>query len=105
MILRSSRLSEGQTVEELNGKLILTNTINVDPYLQNAYELRKEDRNGWAEDKSIRKIASVPFTVWNQWCKQFPELIAGDKELREKTLNKLLRSEEGSPFCTVRKGI
>jgi hypothetical protein len=105
MIIRTSKLEESTTVTEEKGKLILDKVVNLEPYLQSAKEQRHDVRNGWFKDRSMRKVASIPFEVWHQWTRLHPELIAGDKELREKVLHKLLYQEEAKPFWTVEKGI
>lgn len=103
MILRTNRLQEGTTLTEDKGKLILNRVVNLDDNLKACHELRKDDQNGWTKDRSMRRVASVPFDVWNMWVKQNPELLAGDKELREKTLRKLLYQYK--EYWTVGKGV
>lgn len=105
MILRTNKLTEGTTVVEKDNKLTLTRVDNIEPVLEANYHARKDSQNGWMKDRSMRRIASVPFVVWNQWIKEYPELVVGDKELKEKTLRKLLRQEEAQQFLTVSKGI
>lgn len=105
MIIRSSKLSEGNTLEEQGGKIVLTHTENIEPVLEANYASRKDLNNGWSKNRNMRRIASIPFTVWLQWTKQYPELIMGDKELKEKTLRKILKEEEMKQFWTVEKGV
>ena len=105
MIIRSSRLTEGQTLEEKDGKLILTNSINIDPVLKANYEARKDSKDGYTDGHTMRRVASVPFPTWLVWTRDHPELLIGDKELKEKTLKKLLYQEESRPYWTVGKGI
>lgn len=105
MIIRSSKLREGQTLVENNGEFTLTNTVNIEPILKANYESKKDSQNGFSIDKSYRKVASIPDVVWFQLTKIMPELVTGDKELREKTLKKWLRSDEGKMFWSVEKGV
>ena len=105
MIIRSHRLTEGNHVEEIDGKIVLTRTTNIDPLLEANYKARNDGTNGWRMDRSLRKIASIPMDLWLTWTKQYPELLIGDREIKEKTLRKLLKSEEASMFLAVSKGI
>lgn len=105
MILRSNKLQNETTLEEKDGKIHLTRYTNIEPLLQSNFESRKDPNNGWAKDRSYRKIASVPMDVWLTWTKQHPELLLGDKELRDKVLKKLMYEEENRPFWSVAKGI
>ena len=79
--------------------------VNLEPVLANNYLQKKELNNGFTKDRSMRKIASIPFETWLNLTQRFPELLLGDKELKEKTLNKWLHSEEGKMFWSVEKGV
>ena len=105
MIIRSSKLQEGTNLTEEGDNLTLTRTIDIDPILRSNYESKKDLSNGFSKDRSYRKVASVPMETWLDLTKKMPELIIGDKELREKTLNKWLRSEEGKMFWSVENGV
>ena len=105
MIIRTNKLSEGTHLKEEDGKLTLTRVTDIDPILQSNFESKKDLNNGFSKDRSYRKIASVSMDTWLGWCKQNPELVVGDKELREKTLKKLLYTDEGKMFWSVEKGI
>ena len=105
MIIRSNRLSEGQTLEEKGGKLVLTNTVNIDPVLEANYLDRKDSKDGYTDHHTMRRVASIPLPTWLIWTREYPELLFGDKEIKEKTLRKLLYKEEAKPFWTVGKGL
>lgn len=105
MIIRTSKLKEGVTITEDKGELTLTRTVDIDPVLRANYEARKDDQNGFSKNRSIRRVASVPIETWVDLTKRMPELLLGDKELREKTLDKWLHSDEGKMFWTVNKGV
>jgi hypothetical protein len=53
----------------------------------------------------MRRVASVPILTWLEWTKEYPEIMHGDKEIKEKTLRKLLYKEQAKPFWTVGKGL
>lgn len=105
MIVRSSKLEEGSELIEENGQFTLLKTVDIEPVLKVNYEFKKDLQNGFSMDRSLRKVASIPFETWIALTRQMPELIAGDKELREKTLNKWLRSQEGKMFWSVTSGV
>lgn len=103
MIIRSSRLQEETNVVEENNKLILTKTEDISPVLAHNYELRKDSQDGWSKDRSYRHVASIPFPVWLEWTKRYPELVHGDKELKDKLTMKLIREREAEEYRTVNK--
>jgi len=105
MIIRSSKLQEGSEFTEKNGEFTLTKTIDIDPVLKSNYESKKDLQNGFSKDRSLRKVASIPFETWIALTRKMPELIVGDRELRENTLNKWLRSNEGKMFWSVSSGV
>lgn len=105
MIIRSSKLQEGNTITEKNGEFTLTKVIDIEPYLKANNESKKDLQNGFSVDRSYRKVASIPPEIWFQLTKKMPELVLGDAELREKTLKKWLKSEEGKMFWSVESGV
>ena len=105
MIIRSSKLKEGTNITEEKGELTLTQTIDIEPTLKANYESKKDLQNGFSKDRSFRKVASIPMGTWLDLIRKMPELIIGDKELKEKMLNKWLRSDEGKMFWSVEKGV
>ena len=105
MILRSSKLQEGTVLTEDSGELTLTKTVDIDPILKHNYESKKDLSNGFSKDRSYRKVASIPMETWLDLTRRMPELVIGDKELREKTLNKWLKSDEGKMFWSVERGV
>lgn len=74
------------------------NQINERAILEANAEKRKMEqrRMGWG-----RQVGSIPQIVYSQWLKQHPELRSGDKELRDRTLLKLLR--ENPQYLVVEK--
>ena len=53
----------------------------------NAEKRKMEQRKmGWG-----RQVGSIPQRVYSTWLKKYPELRNGDKELRDRTLMRLLR--------------
>ena len=105
MIIRSSKIQEGTSVSEEKGEFTVTHAMNIDPILKHNYESRKDLSDGWSKDRSYRKVASIDPITWKKWHRENPELLFGDKELREKTLYRLLYSEEGKRFWSVNKGV
>lgn len=105
MIIRSNKIQEGTTVTEDSCGLTLTKVVNIEPILKANYESKKDIQNGYSQDHSYRKVASLPMETWIDLTRRMPELLLGDKELREKTLNKWLRSEEGKMFWSVESGV
>lgn len=46
---------------EINGKeIILTNTANIDQVIKDNYEDRMVGNNGWSENRTMRRICSIP---------------------------------------------
>jgi hypothetical protein len=105
MIVRSNRLKEGTDISEKNGELILAHTMNIDPILEANYHSKKDEQDGWNKERSMRMVARISPLTWKKWCKEYPEILVGDKELREKTIYKLLYTEEGKKFWTVNSGV
>lgn len=105
MIIRSSKIKEGTTVTEDKDGLTLTKVIDIEPVLKANYESKKDIQNGYSKDHSYRKVATIPMETWLDLTRRMPELLLGDKELKEKTLNKWLRSEEGKLFWSVESGV
>jgi hypothetical protein len=105
MIVRSSKLNEGTTLTEDGDTITLEKAVDIEPVLANNYLSKKDPQNGFSKNRSMRKVASIPFETWIELTRRMPELILGDKELREKTLNKWLRSEEGKMFWSVNHGV
>ena len=105
MIIRSSRIQEGTTITEEKGEFNLLQTVDIEPVLKANCESKKDLQNGFSKDRSYRKVASIPMETWLALTRKMPELLLGDKELREKTLNKWLRSEEGKMFWSVESGV
>jgi len=105
MIIRSSKLQEGTTITEDRDKITLDKVVDIEPVLAANYFSKKDSQNGFSKDRSMRKVASIPFETWLDLTKRMPELILGDRELREKSMRKWLKSEEGKMFWSVEKGV
>lgn len=105
MIIRTSKLTEHTQIIEKDGSVTLQKAIDISPVLQANYEDRKDSGNGWAKDRSVRRIARIPMETWLEWTKEEPALIVGDKELRDKLLKRKLLQEESKVFLTVNKGL
>jgi len=105
MIIRSSKLKEETVLTDDKGKLTLTKTVDIDPILKANYESKKDSQDGFSKDRSYRKVASIPMETWLDLTRRMPEIIIGDKELREKTIRKWLRSDEGKMFWSVEHGV
>jgi hypothetical protein len=105
MIIRSSKVQEGTTITEDKGEFILHKSVDIEPVLKSNYESKKDLQNGFSKDRAYRKVASIPMETWLDLTRKMPELIIGDKELREKTLNKWLKSDEGKMFWSVERGV
>lgn len=104
MIIKANNLPN-QTVEFKGDQIIVTNNEKLDDQMKHNYELRKSENNGFSVDREFRRIASVPNSVFFEWMKEFPEIVQGDRELRDKTLKKLLRRPENAWVKTVDGGI
>ena len=105
MIVNSSRLKEETVLTKDRDEFTLNKSVNIGSVLEANYLSKKDSQNGFSKDKSLRKVASIPFETWIELTRKMPELVLGDKELKEKTLNKWLRSEEGKMFWSVEKGV
>lgn len=81
-------------VQNVDDKVIFTHRANITPHLQEAYELRQQDNNGFTKDKSRQHIAHIPAHIFAQ----HPEF-THDPNL----IVKWLRTEEGAPYCTCRR--
>jgi len=104
MIIQSKNLPE-QTIEFKGDQVIVTNNEKLDDQMKHNYELRKNENNGFSVDREFRRIASIPNSVFYEWMKQYPEIVQGDRELRDKTLKKLLKKPENAWVKTVEGGI
>ena len=94
-----------QTNLEIDGdKITLTRVVDETALLAANDHAKRDSQDGWSRDRKMRRVASIPFDEWNVWIKNYPELLVGDKELREKTLRKLLYSR-GKRYWTVGKGV
>ena len=87
MILRAKY--EGEKFKIQHGELI-------QPIQEDAQIIKEHTDNGWTDERNFRQIASIPSLVFMQ----HPEFLHDDIALR-----RWLRSEEGSRYTTVRKGI
>ena len=104
MIIKAKNLP-AQQVEFKGDEIIVTNTENLDPQMRHNYDLRNSEGNGFTADRQYRRIASIPNLTYFEWIKAYPELVQGDKELREKTLKKLIKKPENAWVRTVDGGI
>ena len=105
MIIRSNKLREGITLSEDRDGITLEKSVDIEPILRANHLSKKDSQNGFSKDRSYRKVASIPFETWIDLTRRIPEILLGDKELREKSLNKWLRTEEGKMFWSVEKGV
>ena len=105
MIIRTNKLSEGVSIEENKGKIILDRVVNLTPYLEANYHARKDSQNGFSKDRSYRRVMSVPMEVMVEWKKEFPEIFSGDAEAENAALKILRNREENKVFWTVQSGI
>lgn len=105
MIIHTSKISEHTTLTEKDGAVTLEKAVNISPILQRNFEDKKDYQNGWAKDRSVRRIARIPVDTWMAWTREDPALISGDKELRDKLLKRKLMAQENKVFWTVNSGI
>jgi hypothetical protein len=105
MIIRTSKLTEGNNIEEIDGKIVLTKSINLDPLLEHNYQLRKDSQDGWSNDRSYRHYGSVSMEILMQWKKEFPEILSGDRDAESSALRILFNRPENEVFMTVKKKI
>lgn len=97
-------IKETEKIEIDGDKIKLTRMVDDTPILMANDHAKRDAQDGWSVDRKMRRVASIPFDEWNVWIKNYPELLVGDKELREKTLRKLLYSR-GKKYWTVGKGV
>ena len=72
---------------------------NTNAILERNAELRKEDNQknlDWG-----RMVGSVPFQVWDQWVKQYPEIRGNDRGARDRIIIQLLK--ENPQYSVVPK--
>ena len=83
-------------VQYQKDKIVFTHVEHIDPYMQFAYEARKNPNNGFSKDRTWRHIARIPVL----------EVIKHPEWFHDsKALKKWLKSPEGERFRVVRKGI
>ena len=102
MIVRTNKLKEGQTLEQKGDDFILTNTFDLEPYLKDAYEARKDQANGWSKDREWRSMGRVPIWAYTLAKKMHPEIIDKDPKIRDRKMIELFKGE-WSMFRTVDK--
>jgi hypothetical protein len=74
--------------EEDKDGFSLTKTMDAKPIL----EINKKEYNNWStksdhSSDGLRKVASIPVTVWENWCKETNGEIKKDQKLLYKYLN------------------
>lgn len=104
MIITAKNLPE-QTVEIKGDEIKITNNEYVGDVMDNNSQLRSDLNNGFSVDREFRRIASIPNSVFYEWIRHYPEITQGDRELRDKTLKKLLKKPENFWLLTVDGGI
>jgi hypothetical protein len=104
MIIRAAKLPKTSLTYE-GDNFNVTHADVIDDVLLLNKEDRKDPYNGFSRDRNYRRVASIPVLTWMEWAKTHPELACGDRELRDKTLKKLLRSAENAVFKTVGGGV
>lgn len=97
-------LKPQEHIEMQGDKVVYTKVVDETPLLRANDHAKRDSQDGWSVDRKMRRVASIPFDEWNVWIKNYPELLVGDKELREKTLRKLLYSR-GKRYWTVGNGV
>ena len=106
MIIKSAKITEGTSLVDNNdGKFTLNHAMDITPILEANYHAKKDAQNGWSKDRNMRRVASIDPLTWKKWTQKFPELLLGDRKLRDKTLYNLLYTEEGKQFWTVERGV
>lgn len=106
MIIKSQKITEGTSLVDNNdGQFTLNHAMDISPILEANYHAKKDDQNGWSKDRSMRHVASIDSLTWKNWTDKFPELLVGDRKLRDQTLYKLLYTDEGKQFWTVERGV
>lgn len=104
MIITAKNLPE-QEIEIKGDQITVRNNENVGDVMAFNQEQRNCENNGFSKDREFRKIATIPNNVFFEWMRQYPEIVQGDRELRDKTLKRLLRKSENSWLKSVDGGI
>lgn len=104
MIIRAENLPE-QIFEMKGDQIKITNNEYVGDVMEHNWNLRNGENNGFSKDREFRRIASIPNSVFHEWIREYPEIMQGDRELRDKTLKKLLKKSENQWLRTVDGGI
>lgn len=104
MIIRAKNLPE-QIVDVDGDKITVTNNEYVGDVMEHNEQLKRAGNNGFSQDREFRRIATIPNSVFFEWMRHYPEIMQGDRELRDKTLKKLLKKPENSWLKTVDGGI
>lgn len=85
--------------DEMNDRTIIKKTQDVEGYLDRNRAERNNQVSGWRGD--LHKVASVPFVLIEEWCKEFGcNILAKENrhllmlKLRNRDYNKL-RTKEG----------
>lgn len=83
---------------EDEGKTYVEMTQDVQPFLDRNHRLRTDGTGGWNKDKSMRRMASIPLVVWQQWTVELGRQPSAklDKEFIKRKLNEMpyLRTAE-----------
>lgn len=79
-------------------KFKFTHVQNVEKVMAQAHQDRKDERQGWSKDRTMRRVASIPVIEWLRHPEWQQEIVAyGDSP----SMRKWLCGEYGSLFKTV----
>lgn len=91
--------------EHKDNKTIYHHLQDVDPVLEQVHkEKMGNDSNGFTDQKTMRKIGSIPFIEFLRNPILAEAVASGDPEMMGKAMELYLKSE-GKQYATVTKGI
>lgn len=101
IIKSNNNLGEGLVGAEFSEKFVKVSHVeNVSPIFAANQKSREDSHNGFSDDRSMRKIASIPPLVAIEAEKTHPGLFQDKNMMKE-----FLRSDVGKLCMTVRKGV
>lgn len=81
-------------------KVVIQHVEPIGELLSQNAELRKDPNQGWDKKKEMKLEARFDPVTWLEICRLHPEIRSGDRELRQKTLRKVLNDPNFAFFRT-----
>ena len=105
MLITTSKQIDPLKVTLEGSQIVCTHSEVVTPLLQQAYEERKDDQNGWTRGRHFRKIADLSPLAFLNLKQKYPEIDSVEPRERQKAWRRALRDPEFELFRTTHGGV